>query len=985
MRQIFSYRRLTAAIVVTLALVVQGRAQSAFTWSASSTGEDVRFQGFIPISKTGHSCYFEYGSDSAALTFSTPEQHISKDSSNVFVQHLVSKEILTEGEYFFRLLLKTDTGIWRGRVKSFIFHSAKPPETKTLDATYPGAIEDFRPPTMTLNGLVNPNNSPTSYYFEYGEAASYGLRTTRKKVGPKLNAYFVEKWNDEWLGNWYSWGNLESKNDDPSSDGYASAIVPQLVDLNHHSEGAVGPISLIMYGYHSGLTFFDSPPFRLGGNRSDLRDAKLSVRFRTSNFLHNNTQLSFWIQAQPHNKSWSSDVPASNWALTSLSMTDYTSSDWSTVNFELTNDANQWKNAGTNFHADDPWRYSYERLDDALGNANMDFIFVALNVDPSNPPMGTVDFDEMTMRYRNYSLLTADNGGSLIAWPNNSSADPFTLTDGVKNFPKNGWNSTSYPMSSQSFIYEMKNPVNIDAIQIHQNPQFPAKTVIVYSSADGISFAKIDSLTLPEAYHALDNRAYVYKEYPSPPNAKYIKFEIIDGYSAIAWGISEIEVFGSGSQYGPGDEVAGVNMDVTDLEIGQTYHYRLVAENELGKHYGEDKTFTIPANPIQFTTSDTIVINDLYTIYEVKAVWETFDSSSERIRYKSENKPAWLELDENEGLISINFATFDFKDSEIEVTAFDPRGRFTKKKFFIKNNFHLIENQAHYVYTNTIIELSSNRYPTGFWTGEGDFHEGVFYPNTSVPGANKVSYSVMVGGEVVSEEIVVHVKEIPSILVDQKSLCHGDTVMLSVKENFHQYKWSNGATSNTIYVTESGDYSVEVYDSLFGTLQLEKAVVALAEKPLMPAIEVTNQNTLKSSLPCSTCEWIFADTVILPAKGQTTVIDREGTYNVRINNNGCYSPLSEDFVVDWIINPFGDPVHVYPNPNDGLFAVKLAFMNEPYELTILNSMGVPVFQKSYPGGKRPGPIKMPGLANGTYILLLKGASTTIPEKFIVIR
>jgi hypothetical protein len=54
----------------------------------------------------------------------------------------------------------------------------------------------------------------------------------------------------------------------------------------------------------------------------------------------------------------------------------------------------------------------------------------------------------------------------------------------------------------------------------------------------------------------------------------------------------------------PADTIDGTGsmpitpIDVGSLQPGKTYHYRLVAENELGTTYGEDRTFTVPAKPL---------------------------------------------------------------------------------------------------------------------------------------------------------------------------------------------------------------------------------------------------------------------------------------------------------------------------------------------------------------------------------------------------
>ena len=57
----------------------------------------------------------------------------------------------------------------------------------------------------------------------------------------------------------------------------------------------------------------------------------------------------------------------------------------------------------------------------------------------------------------------------------------------------------------------------------------------------------------------------------------------------------ETEPLGAGSGTG---SVALPPVDVDKLQPGRTYHYRLIAENELGTTHAQDRTFTVPARPL---------------------------------------------------------------------------------------------------------------------------------------------------------------------------------------------------------------------------------------------------------------------------------------------------------------------------------------------------------------------------------------------------
>lgn len=67
------------------------------------------------------------------------------------------------------------------------------------------------------------------------------------------------------------------------------------------------------------------------------------------------------------------------------------------------------------------------------------------------------------------------------------------------------------------------------------------------------------------------------------------------GHQPDAWGLGEIEVFGTGATMQTDDEWYGVTADFEGLVPGTTYHYRLVAESDAGLVVSPDLTFEVPA------------------------------------------------------------------------------------------------------------------------------------------------------------------------------------------------------------------------------------------------------------------------------------------------------------------------------------------------------------------------------------------------------
>jgi hypothetical protein len=187
-----------------------------------------------------------------------------------------------------------------------------------------------------------------------------------------------------------------------------------------------------------------------------------------------------------------------------------------------------------------------------------------------------------------------NNGGKLLRAPK-STHNPATLTDGWRNGPGRTWRSSANPTGPLDFVYSFARPVTVRSVQLHQEPSWPAKDVEVLVSADDRTYTSLCKLELPQKGKPNANFAFAMKTGLSA-RAGYLKVRVTSGYRKQHWGLGEIEVFGSGATMQPEDEVTPINLDVTGLKAGTTYHYRLVASNSAGTSHGKDRTFTVPAD-----------------------------------------------------------------------------------------------------------------------------------------------------------------------------------------------------------------------------------------------------------------------------------------------------------------------------------------------------------------------------------------------------
>jgi hypothetical protein len=445
---------------------------------------------------------------------------------------------------------------------------------------------------QTVNGSIHPHGLPTTYHFEYGLTSAYGSSTEPQKLPPRLAAFYHETW-DENPGGWYSWGvkGMENFAQGGASGGFVRFTEPSRHDHNHDS--GIGTVHLSKYIYPGPWgKLVDKPGLYLAGGDPDLRDARVSLFVRGTDWVPNGAELMWWTQSQSNIEvlNRKGEFRHHNWAYTGYSLADaLRSGKWEKVEYRLRNDADDWSYAGgQGIYA------TYWPINSCQEHLNVDFFHMVTFVDTRNPPRGSIDFDEFELAYRNYSLLLPSNGGKLVSSPP-SGDSPATLTDGWRHGKGRMWQSMANPEGPLDFVWSFKDPVTIKAVQLHQNPDWPAKDVEILVSTDGISYSSLLKKVLPEQGKPNANFAFTLDTDLSA-KASHLKLRITSSYKKQHWGLGEVEVFGTGATMLPDDDLYHVNTDLANLKAGATYHFRLVATNSAGTTRGEDRTFTVPAD-----------------------------------------------------------------------------------------------------------------------------------------------------------------------------------------------------------------------------------------------------------------------------------------------------------------------------------------------------------------------------------------------------
>jgi phosphodiesterase/alkaline phosphatase D-like protein len=125
-------------------------------------------------------CHFEYGTDTSYNLGSTPCTPAAPITSPTDVSANISG-LTPFKSYHYRLVAIRSDGKGFPKLGHDRTFTPVPSGTPTIDSTSSSGVETTN---ATLNGVVNPQSSPTVYHFEYGTDTSYGSQTlTGESIG----------------------------------------------------------------------------------------------------------------------------------------------------------------------------------------------------------------------------------------------------------------------------------------------------------------------------------------------------------------------------------------------------------------------------------------------------------------------------------------------------------------------------------------------------------------------------------------------------------------------------------------------------------------------------------------------------------------------------------------------------------------------------------------------------------------------------------
>ncbi len=209
-------------------------------------------------------------------------------------------------------------------------------------------------------------------------------------------------------------------------------------------------------------------------------------------------------------------------------------------------------------------------------------------------------------------------------------------------------------------------------------------------------------------------------------------------------------------------------------------------------------------------------------------------------------------------------------------------------------------------------------------------------------------------------------------------VCFGAEGSLEVAEEFAQYEWSGGETTQTITWTESGDYTVTVTDNqgCTGTT----TVTTTVNEELGTTIEeedgkftlVVNGGTAPYTYLWSTGE----DT-------ETIEPESAGTYTVTISDSkGCIIVVEADFTVSTKEQVSTLQVHVYPNPASNILYIALPESDGESTITIYDGAKRMITEQRVTSAGDVLKTDISQLVPGTYILQVQNNNGYFSTKVV---
>lgn len=299
--------------------------------------------------------------------------------------------------------------------------------------------------------------------------------------------------------------------------------------------------------------------------------------------------------------------------------------------------------------------------------------------------------------------------------------------------------------------------------------------------------------------------------------------------------------------------------------------------------------------------------------------------------------------------------------------------------------------------TGGSVELSSS-YPSGNTWSTGATTQSITVTNS---GTYTVTYTDANGCSSTSAPVTTSSSASPKPTISitgMLAFCEGGSVTLTASQS-DSYLWSNGATTRSINVTSSGNYSVTVTnaDPCNGTGGSDTIRVTVYPKPVAAATYDVNGlqvSFTNSSANATNYIWDFGDNRASLQANPTHVYDQPGNYTVALIAENANCSDTTTFTISVTVGVEEKEtfrqVYLYPNPASNVFFVKMDINSEiaSLEIDVQDITGKRVNtwrQENVLAGTYVARIDISTLHSGLYFVTIRSDKATITKRLLLNR
>ena len=262
------------------------------------------------------------------------------------------------------------------------------------------------------------------------------------------------------------------------------------------------------------------------------------------------------------------------------------------------------------------------------------------------------------------------------------------------------------------------------------------------------------------------------------------------------------------------------------------------------------------------------------------------------------------------------------------------------------------------------------------------------------------SYSVTVtdnnGCSASSSATTVNVSNapIPTVTASATQACSGDVVTLTASSG-DSYSWSNGDTTQSIQVTNTGAYSVTTtnVDACAGVGASDAVTVTFTATPTAAGSFTTNGNIVtfsNTSTGASSYSWDFGDFTNSSASAPVHAYAVNGNYQVvltAINGNCTDTTVLNVAITVSIEELMGlSNLTIYPNPASETAVISFDnTLGNSFDIQLIDQLGRVIMSQNgvQASGSNLVTIDLTNLSDGLYSIQLTSNQNTISKRLIV--